>query len=176
MWSMQRLVSGVALVACLIAAGCGTADPEPAPVAARTPPARQDPLALLDTWQEPILSTLAQVKRRKAADVRGDRAAVDRITRDVNRAAERVFALSRDGRLFAATVRDKRLAAAIRRAGDSWAWWADAVVRLRPVPRVTDRERRAATAVADRGLVAIRDFDAAYRAAGAKPPAAFRIG
>lgn len=183
MLSIRHASVLVLLVGCLAAAaGCASSeDTAPAGGGARTAqqpagsPERQAALQLLDSWQRPVLQTLATVKQRKAADLRRDRGAVDRITEDVDRAVHPVLEFSRDGRLLAGDLADVRLARAITRAGDGWAFWADAVTRLRPVRHLTDQQRRQASKLGDLGLKAIQAYGAAYRAAGTEPPPAFRI-
>jgi len=103
------------------------------------------------------------IARRHAADLKGDRAAVDRIQADVDRAIAPVLDYSRDGRLGAARLKDAKLARALRSSGDLWGYWAEAVKRLRPVRQITAARRREAGKVADLGL-------------GARVPPEFQIG
>jgi hypothetical protein len=172
---LSRISTLIALLGCLAFGARGGSDRATAPVSTAAPE-RQQALRVLDSWQKPILDTLAQLKRRKAADLKGDRAAVDRITLDVDRALAPVLDFSHDGRLAAATLSAARVARASRTSGDRWTVWADAVKRVRPVAQITSTERRQASQVADLSLEAVQAYGASYRAAGSEPPPAFRLG
>jgi hypothetical protein len=169
----MALIAAVAAVA-VSACGGGGGGGGGSTSTSRAGGSAQDAVRLLDSWQKPILDTLDVAKRRQAADLRGDRDQVDRLTLVVDRSLAPVLQYSEQGRVFAARAEDPALGRAVRTAGDKWTFWAIAVKRARPVPHVTPEAEQRASDAADRGAAAIHAFAQAYIAAGRPVPPAFR--
>jgi hypothetical protein len=176
--SVRRAITIVAFV--LLLASCGGSSNSPsatstssASTSASTTEAPTDARAaareVLHGMEDPLLSTVLTARDRAQASDAGDTEKAARLERSLNRKLKRVQGFGRDARERLINVLDTPEAKATTKAADAWTHWA---FELRSHPPANNFKQ--AQHIADLATVAIRDYQAAYRAIGEQAPPAFR--